>query len=113
MAVAEFAAAPPLFYITVESLLDWAILILTLVLLGWAFVHALLQRADAFTAVGTLSKPAWLAILGGLFLIVGLFIGLGGAFGMLRIFMWIGIAAAAYYLLETRRGIKDVSEGPW
>jgi hypothetical protein len=48
-----------------------------------------------------------------LFFIVGLFLWILGGGGLLRLFMWIGIGAAAYYLLETRRGIKDVSEGPW
>jgi len=112
MAVAQLAAVPK-FYGYVEYYLDRAIMLFTLVILAWAFIHALTQRADAFTAVGTLSKAAWLGILGALFFIVGLFVGLLGGGGLLRLFMWIGIGAAAYYLLETRRGIKDVSEGPW
>ena len=36
------------------------------VLVGlFAFVHAVTQRADAFTAADRLSKPAWMAITGG------------------------------------------------
>ena len=31
---------------------------------GYAFVHALRQRPDAFTAVGRLTKNAWLGITG-------------------------------------------------
>jgi hypothetical protein len=75
----------------------------------------LLQRPDAFTAVGRLTKPAWLGILGSLLFIVGLFIAILSPDdpGLLRIFMWIGIGAAAYYLLETRRAIKDIAEGHW
>ena len=103
----------PGFYDDVEFWLDRAIVVLALALLAWAFIHALIQRADAFTAVGTLSKPAWLGILGALLFIVGLFIGILEGDGLLRIFMWIGLGAAAYYLLETRRGMKDISEGPW
>ena len=30
----------------------------------YALVHAALQRPDAYTAAGKLTKPAWLAILG-------------------------------------------------
>lgn len=103
----------PGFYDDVEFWLDRLIVLFALVILAWAFIHALVQRADAFSAVGTLSKPAWLGILGALLFIVGLFIGILGGGGLLRIFMWIGIGAAAYYLLDTRRGIKDASEGPW
>lgn len=97
------------FYRDVEGYLDLATFLFALVLLGWAFVHAVMQRADAFSAVGALSKNAWLGILGGL--MVGTII----FFLALRfqIVMYVGIGAAAYYLLETRRGIKDVSEGPW
>jgi Protein of unknown function (DUF2516) len=103
----------PGFYDNVEYWLDRAIVLFAMVLLAWAFIHALRQRADAFTAVGTLSKPAWLAILGSLLGITALFLGILDLGGLLRIFMWIGIGAAAFYLLETRRGIRDASEGPW
>lgn len=103
----------PGFYDDVEYWLDLAIVLFALAILAWAFFHALMQRADAFTAVGTLSKPAWLGILGALLFITALFILILGGGGLLRIFMWIGIGAAAFYLLETRRGIKDASEGPW
>ncbi|HZM80210.1 MAG TPA: DUF2516 family protein [Candidatus Limnocylindrales bacterium] len=105
----------PGFYDDVEIWLDWVILVLALGLMAWAFIHVLLQRADAFSAVGTFSKPAWLAILGSLLFIVGLFVAIvnEGRAGLLRIFIWLGLGAAAYYLLETRRGIKDISEGPW
>ena len=103
----------PGFYDDVEFWLDRVIVLFALVILAWAFIHALMQRADAFTAVGGLSKPAWLGILGALLFIVGLFVGILGGGGLLRIFMWIGLGAAAFYLLETRRGIKDASEGPW
>jgi hypothetical protein len=103
----------PGFYDDVEYYLDRVIVLFALIILAWAFIHALRQRADAFSAVGTLSKPAWLGILGALFFIVGLFMGILDQGGLLRIFLWLGLGAAAFYLLETRRGIKDASEGPW
>ena len=35
-----------------------------LVMAVYAFVHAALQRPDAYTAAGKLTKPVWLVILG-------------------------------------------------
>ena len=40
--------------------LTWLVLIVTV----YAFVHAALQRPDAYTAVDKLTKPVWLLILG-------------------------------------------------
>ena len=31
----------------------------------YAFVHAAMQRPDAYTAAGKLTKPVWLLIIGG------------------------------------------------
>jgi hypothetical protein len=87
--------------------IDFAILVVALVLLVWAFVHAALQRRDAFAALGGLHKQHWMGILGVLFL---LSLVLGGFFSLI---VYIGIGAALYYLLDTRRGLKDLSEGPW
>jgi amino acid transporter len=84
-----------------------AVLVLALALMLWAFVHASLQRRDAFTAIGGLQKHHWLGVLGVLFLL-SLFLGF-----YFSLIVYIGIGAAAYYLLDTRRGLKDVSEGPW
>ena len=42
----------------------WAIWLLAIPVGGYAFVHALMQRADAFTAADKLTKPAWLGITG-------------------------------------------------
>lgn len=45
----------------VVELLFWAVLGAT----GYAFVHAAMQRPDAYTATDKLTKPVWLLILGG------------------------------------------------
>lgn len=37
---------------------------LVVVVTVYAFVHAAMQRPDAYTATGKLTKPVWLAILG-------------------------------------------------
>ena len=39
-------------------------LLFSVVVQAVAFVHCLTQRADAFPAIGTLPKGAWLAIIG-------------------------------------------------
>ena len=45
--------------------LSLIVLLACLVIEVWALIHCALQRADAFTAVGTLTKGLWLALLGG------------------------------------------------
>jgi len=45
---------------TVLFLLTMAVLAVTV----YAFVHAAMQRPDAFTAADKLTKPVWLVILG-------------------------------------------------
>jgi Protein of unknown function (DUF2516) len=65
----------------------------------YAFVHAALQRPDAYTAAGKLTKPVWLVILG---------------FGVLL--AWVlsitGVAiaavAAGVYLVDVRPKILEI-----
>jgi hypothetical protein len=99
------AIAAPIFFIDVEYVVRTILLIVAVIIEGLAFVHALTQRSDAFTAIGTLPKGAWLAILG-----VCLLLTLVG-FGVLSIFGLIGIAAALIYLLDVRAGLRDLSDG--
>jgi hypothetical protein len=99
------AVAAPIFFDDVEYVVRLILLVLAVVLEGLAFVHALTQRSDAFPAIGTLPKGAWLAILG-----VCLALTLLG-FGVLSIFGLIGIAAAMIYLLDVRAGLRDLSDG--
>ena len=72
----------------------------------FAFIHAALQRADAYTATDKLTKPAWLAILV-----------LGAAFGS---YPWqvsssyaypislISVVAAAVYLTDVRPAVRQM-----
>lgn len=71
-----------------------------------AFVHCLLQRADAFKAVGTLSKGLWLALTGGAALLS--LVILSSPIGILGL---IGITAASIYLLDVRPAIRDLAGG--
>jgi hypothetical protein len=101
------AVVPLAFQIT--GWLDLAVLLLALALQAWAFIHVSVQRQDAFAAIGGLQKHHWMGLLGALFLLTVLLDG----FANFRLISYIGIGAALYYLLDTRRGLKDVSEGPW
>lgn len=106
-------------HITVVGSINIALALFTLVLGVVAFINCATQRSDAFQAIGTLQKPAWLAIIGGATLIALLTSGAlsgdpavaerGQAFGML--FQLIAIGAAALYLLDVRQGLKDISDG--
>jgi len=74
----------------------------------YAFVHALLQRADAFTAADKLSKPAWLGITGGGTAALLLFQpGRGG------LMFWIaGLVAVLVYIVDVRPRVIEVQRGP-
>lgn len=72
----------------------------------YAFVHALLQRADAFTAVGKLSKPAWLGITGAGLVMLAVFTS-----GPITIIWLAGLVAVLVYLLDVRPKVTDVQRG--
>ncbi|ASW56921.1 DUF2516 family protein [Plantactinospora sp. KBS50] len=99
------ASAAPLFYLSVVSIINLVLLVFALVVESVAFVHCLTQRSDAFPAIGTLPKGAWLAILGLCLVLTLLF------FGPISIFGLIGIAAALIYLLDVRVGLRDITDG--
>ncbi len=100
------AISAPIFYTDVRVVIDLVILVFSLVIQGVAFVHCLTQRSDAFPAIGTLPKGAWLAILGICFVLT--FFGISSPTG---IFGLIGLAAALVYLLDVRAGLRDLSDG--
>jgi hypothetical protein len=81
--------------------------VFTLVLGVVAFIHCATQRSDAFPAINTLQKPAWLAIIGGATVIAVLLT--GAVFGLM--FQLIAIGASALYLLDIRPGLRDISDG--
>lgn len=82
------------------------ILIFAVVIEVTAFVHCLLQRPDAFRAVGSLSKGLWLALTGG-----SVFLSLLVVRSPTGIIGLIGIIAAAVYLLDVRPAIRNLSGG--
>ena len=76
--------------------LNWAVLAVTV----YAFVHAAMQRPDAYTAADKLTKPVWLVILGvsGLLALV-----LGGTLGSV-----IAAVAAGVYMVDVRPRLLEV-----
>ncbi|MGH3613391.1 MAG: DUF2516 family protein [Pseudonocardia sp.] len=77
---------------------------------GYAFVHALRQRADAFTAADKLTKPAWLGITGAsAVLLLILYNSLGG--GILSLFWLASLIAALVYIVDVKPAVIGVQGG--
>lgn len=66
----------------------------------YSFVHAAMQRTDAYTAAGKLTKPVWLAILGVSVLLLLLFRDPFGAA--------IAAVASGIYLVDVRPKILEI-----
>lgn len=92
---------------------SYVILLVTLVTEGWAMLHCVTRRADAFPVVGRLSKGTWVVITGGAFiftLLTGASYVYGGGL-LTTLLAYIGIIAALVYLLDIRPALRDVTEG--
>ncbi|GAA1804722.1 DUF2516 family protein [Planosporangium flavigriseum] len=98
------AIAAPIFYTQVIRWVDLLLVIFALLIEVVAFGHCLLQRPDAFSAINTLPKGAWLALIGGSALLTVI----GSGFLMLAL---IAITIAAVYLLDVRPALRDVIDG--
>ncbi len=98
----EFAAVAFAFEIrgVISQIIGYGAALLSLI----ACIHCAVQKPEAFSAVGTLSKGTWLGIL-----VVSLVLALlFGGYARLNLFALIAIAAALVYLLDVRNGIKDI-----
>ncbi|MEV4413682.1 DUF2516 family protein [Catellatospora sp. NPDC049609] len=78
-----------------------------LALLLWAFVDCVFRRKDAFGAIGTMPKGGWLIVLPVAVLVVYIFTWQSEFIAM------AGGGLALYYLLDVRRGLREVAEGHW
>lgn len=78
----------------------FALVVLVFVVGVYAFVHAAVQRPDAYTATGKLTKPVWLAILGVSLLLELL---LRDAFGAA-----IAACATGVYLVDVRPKLLEI-----
>jgi hypothetical protein len=99
------ATTAPLFYPAVVDVINLVLLVFALVIQGVALVHCVTQRSDAFPAIGTLPKGAWVAILA-VCLVLTLLL-----YRPINLFALIGIAAALIYLLDVRVGLRDMTDG--
>jgi Protein of unknown function (DUF2516) len=96
------------FYVQVEEFVILVTLIAFVVIEAFAFVNCLTQRADAFPVVGSLSKNAWLAILGGSVLLTLLC----SVYTLrISIFAFAAITATLVYLLDVRPALRDATDG--
>ena len=85
------------------SLLYLAFRIASIVFGVFALVHAIRQRADAFPAVGKLTKPIWLGIIGAstfAFLILP----------PLNLVWVIGIVAVGVYMADVRPKVDEIQQ---
>jgi hypothetical protein len=69
----------------------------------YAFIHAALQRGDAYTAAGKLTKPVWLIILGVSALLTMPLMGLLSIMGPV-----IAACAAGVYIVDVRPKLLDI-----
>ena len=85
-----------------------ALAVAAFVVEAWAFIDAIIRPTNAFRAVGKLSKPIWLIILGVAF-VVGLYAAAyGGATGFLSVAAFV---AAAIYLADVRPKVREFGRG--
>jgi hypothetical protein len=73
--------------------------IAVLVTTVYAFVHAAMQRSDAYTAAEKLTKPVWLVILG-VGVLLSLVLGITG--------VAISAVAAGVYLVDVKPKILEI-----
>ncbi|MCV7151434.1 DUF2516 family protein [Mycolicibacterium pyrenivorans] len=77
----------------------FALTVAVLVTAVYAFVHAAMQRPDAYTAADKLTKPVWLVILGA-GVLLALVLGITG--------VAIAAVAAGVYLVDVRPKILEI-----
>lgn len=75
----------------------------------YAFIHALMQRADAFTAADKLTKPAWLGITGASALVLVLF--RQGPHWDVALFWLAALIAVLVYLVDVKPAVVAVQGG--
>ena len=84
-------------------IIDWAAVPVGV----FAFIHALMQRPDAYTAIDRLTKPAWLGITGGGTAALLIF-----SFANFTMMFWIaGLVAVLVYIVDVRPKLIEVQRG--
>lgn len=78
-------------------------LVAVLVTAVYAFVHAALQRPDAYTAADKLTKPVWLVILGAAVALASILYPVLGVLGMA-----MSACASGVYLVDVRPKLLEI-----
>lgn len=87
----------------IEYVLNWAAVPVGL----FAFLHAAVQRTEAYAAANKMTKPIWLAITGGGTLACALF-----HFYDFTLMFWIaGLVAVLVYIVDVRPKLIEVQRG--
>jgi uncharacterized protein DUF2516 len=81
-------------------LLDAALVVFS----GFALFDAAFRREDAFRAVDKKTKPFWLAVLGGAFVVSVIF-------PLLAFLPVIGLIATIVYMVDVRPAIRGITGG--
>lgn len=79
------------------------LLVAVLVTAVYAFVHAALQRPDAYTAADKLTKPVWLVILGAAMALASILYPVLGVLGMA-----MSACASGVYLVDVRPKLLEI-----
>ncbi len=79
------------------------LLVAVLVTAVYAFVHAALQRPDAYTATDKLTKPVWLVILGAAVALASILYPVLGVLGMA-----MSACASGVYLVDVRPKLLEI-----
>lgn len=79
------------------------LLVAFLVTAVYAFVHAALQRPDAYTAADKLTKPVWLVILGAAVALASILYPVLGVLGMA-----MSACASGVYLVDVRPKLLEI-----
>lgn len=79
------------------------LLVAVLVTAVYAFVHAALQRPDAYTAADKLTKPVWLVILGAAVALASILYPVLGVLGMA-----MSACASGMYLVDVRPKLLEI-----
>lgn len=86
----------------------WVIWVLGIPMGAYAFIHAVRQRADAFTAADKLTKPAWLGITGASLLVLIVF---QGPMSSGALFWIAGLVAVLVYIVDVKPAVVGVQGG--
>lgn len=79
------------------------LLVAVLVTAVYAFVHAALQRPNAYTAADKLTKPVWLVILGAAVALASILYPVLGVLGMA-----MSACASGVYLVDVRPKLLEI-----